>query len=64
MVASQAACEVIWMKKILVFLFGKQMDPTLIYYNNKSCIKLSKNVVFHDWSNHIDINIIILEIVY
>ena len=31
------------------------MDPTLIYYDNQSCIKLSKNLVFHDWSKHIAI---------
>ena len=30
MAASQAACEVIWMRKILVGLFGQRMDPTAI----------------------------------
>jgi len=30
MVARQAACEAIWMSKILVGLFGEQMDPTMI----------------------------------
>ena len=25
------------------------------YYDNQSCIKLSKKPVFHDWSKHIDI---------
>eukprot|EP00253_Pinus_taeda_P025335 PITA_25335 len=29
--ASQAACEAIWMQKILVGLFGQMMDPTVIY---------------------------------
>ena len=55
MVASQATCEAIWMRKIIVGLFGQQMDPTVIYYDNQSCIKLSKNLVFHDRSKHIDI---------
>eukprot|EP00253_Pinus_taeda_P031823 PITA_31823 len=55
MVASQAACEAIWMRKIMVGIFGPQMDPTMIYCDNKSCIKLSKNLVFHDRSKHIDI---------
>ena len=31
------------------------MDPTIIYCNNKSCIKLSENPVFHNKSKHIDI---------
>lgn len=55
MVASQAACEAIWMWKILVGLFDQRMDPTVIYCDNKSCIKFSDNLVFHDRSKHIDI---------
>jgi len=43
------------MMKILVGLFVQQMDPTVIYYNNHSCIKLSENPGFHDWNKHIDI---------
>lgn len=31
MVVSQAACEVIWMRNILVGIFGQMMDPTMIY---------------------------------
>jgi intergrase/recombinase len=27
----------------------------MIYYENQSCIKLSKNPIFHDKSKHIDI---------
>eukprot|EP00253_Pinus_taeda_P017856 PITA_17856 len=34
MVASQAACEAIWMRKILVGLFDQRMDPTVIYCDN------------------------------
>ena len=43
------------MRKILVGLFGHQMDPTVIHCDNQSCIKLSVNPVFHDRSKHIDI---------
>eukprot|EP00253_Pinus_taeda_P014202 PITA_14202 len=32
-----------------------RMDPTVIYYDNQSCIKLSENPVFHDRSKHINI---------
>ncbi len=42
MAASQAACEVIWMRKILVGLFDQRMDPTVIYCDNQSCIKISE----------------------
>ena len=55
MVASQAACEDIWMRKILVGLFGSQMDPIVIHCDNQICIKLSINPVFHDRSKNIDI---------
>jgi hypothetical protein len=55
MAASQAICEAIWMRKILVVLFGSHLDPTVIYCDNQSCIKLSINSVFHDRSKHIDI---------
>ena len=55
MATIQAACEAIWMRKILVGLFGSHLDPILIHCGNQSCIKLSINPVFHDRSKHIDI---------
>ena len=55
MVAILAACEIIWMRKILVGLFGSHLEPTVIYCDNQSCIKLSVNLVFQDRSKHIDI---------
>ena len=55
MEASQAACEVFSMRKILDGFFGHQMDMTVIHCDNESCIKLSVNPIFHDRSKHIDI---------
>ena len=55
MVEFQATYEAIWVRKILVGLFGSQMDPTVIHCDNQSCIKISINPVFHDRSKHIDI---------
>eukprot|EP00253_Pinus_taeda_P025425 PITA_25425 len=55
MASSQVACEAIWMRKILVGLFGQRMDQTVIYCNNQSCIKLFEKPVFHGKSKHIDI---------
>jgi hypothetical protein len=55
MAASQASCEAIWLRKILVDLFDTKLDPTTIYCDNQSCIKLSENPVFHDRSKHIEI---------
>jgi hypothetical protein len=49
--ASQTSCEAIWLRKLLVGIFGVQMRPTAIYCDNQSCIKLSENPVFHDRFN-------------
>jgi hypothetical protein len=53
--ASLATCEVIWPRKLLMGLFGQELDATVIHCDNKSCIKLSENPVFHDRSKHIEI---------
>jgi hypothetical protein len=52
---SMAACEAIWLQKLLVSLFGQELEPTIIHCDNQSGIKLSENPVFHDRSKHIDI---------
>jgi hypothetical protein len=55
MAASLAACEAIWLRKLLIGLFGQELDATVIHCDNQSCIKLSENPVFHDKSKHIEI---------
>ena len=55
MAASLAAYEAIWMRNILVGLFGSHLEPTVIYCDNQSCIKILVNPVFHDRSKHIEI---------
>jgi hypothetical protein len=55
MTASQASCEAIWLRKLLVEIFGVQLRPTVIYCDNHSCIKISENPGFRDRSKHIDI---------
>ena len=47
--------EAIWLRKLLVNLFRRKMEATKIMCDYQSCIKLSENLVFHDWSKHIDI---------
>ena len=43
------------MRKILVGLFDQRMDPTVIYCDNQSCIKLFENPLLHDRSKHINV---------
>jgi hypothetical protein len=55
MAVSMASCEAIWLHKLLTGLFDQELEPTVIYCDNQSCIKLSENLVFHDRSKHIEI---------
>jgi hypothetical protein len=55
MAANTASCEAIWLRKLIAELTGEMLEPTVVYCDNQSCIKLSKNPVFHDRSKHIDI---------
>ncbi|KZV47100.1 retrovirus-related Pol polyprotein from transposon TNT 1-94, partial [Dorcoceras hygrometricum] len=53
--ATSCACQAIWLKKILTDLKFKTHGPTVIYCDNNSAIKLSKNPVLHGRSKHIDV---------
>jgi hypothetical protein len=55
MAVSQASCEAIWLCKLLTGLFGQVLEPTMIYCDNQSCLKLTENPIFHDRSKHIEI---------
>jgi hypothetical protein len=50
-----SSCEVIWIHKFHMGLSDYELEPKMIYRDNQSCIKLSKNPIFHDRPNNIDI---------
>ena len=52
---AMASREAVWIRKLLVGLFGQAMNPTIIHCDNQSSIKLSVNPVFHDRSKRIEI---------
>ena len=52
--ACSASCEAVWLRNLLSNLFDLQLDATCIHCDNQSCVKLSKNPVFHDKSKHIE----------
>jgi hypothetical protein len=54
-VACSSSCEAIWLLKLLTGLFDLEMEATMILCDNQSCIKMTKNHVFHDKSKHIEI---------
>lgn len=54
-VATMFACQAIWLRRILEELNFKQMGATIIFCDNNSTIKLSRNLVLHGRSKHIDV---------
>jgi hypothetical protein len=54
-VACSASCEAIWLQNLLSGLFDLEMEAIVILCDNQSCIKMMENPMFHDKSNHIDI---------
>jgi hypothetical protein len=52
--AASCACQAIWLRNILEEINFKQQGPLLIYCDNSSTIKLSKNPVMHGRNKHIE----------
>ena len=52
--ATSAACQGIWLGRLLKELHGKEVNPVRLNIDNKSAISLAKNPVHHDRSKHID----------
>ncbi|XP_074327098.1 secreted RxLR effector protein 161-like [Apium graveolens] len=55
MAATAAACQAVWLRKLLSQVTDEYVDPVVIYIDKKSAIDLAKNPVFHGCSKHIDI---------
>jgi hypothetical protein len=55
MAACEACTEAIWLRKLISDLFDQIPKSTIIYCDNQSCIRLSKQPVFPERSKHIEI---------
>jgi len=53
-VSCEVGKEVVWLRKILIDLFEKPLDPTVISCDNQSCIKMSRHPVSHARMKHIN----------
>ena len=53
--AAGSSCQAIWMQRVLKKIGYKGSETTLIFCDNSSTIKLSKNPVMHGKSKHIDV---------
>jgi len=52
--ATSAACQAVWMRRMLRSLCQEKRKGTVIFCDNSSAIALSKNSVFHKRTKHID----------
>jgi hypothetical protein len=53
-VANAASYEAERLQKFLTGLFDLELDPTLTYCDNQSCVNILENLFLHDNSNHIE----------
>ena len=53
--AATAACQAIWLRRLLGELTGEEAHPPALMVDNQSIIALAKNPVIHNRSKHIDI---------
>ena len=53
--STAAACEALWLRRLLQDLQDKQEDATTLFCDNMSAIAMSKNPVFHARSKHIEL---------
>ena len=53
--AAIAACQVVWLHRLLGELTGVEAHPPALMVDNQPAIALAKNPVLHDRSKHIDV---------
>jgi hypothetical protein len=49
------ACQGIWLAHLLTTMLGSEVKAPELWVDNQSAIAVSKNLVFHDQSKHIDV---------
>ena len=52
--AWEAACEIVWLHRILQDLGISHAKATSLFIDSQSAIKLAKNPVFHSKTKHVD----------
>ena len=54
MAAAAAACQGVWLSRLIADMMGTKETPVKLLMDNMSAIALSRNPVHHDRSKHID----------
>lgn len=52
--STSGAYQAVWMRWLLKDMNEKQIEPTVIFYDNKSAIAITKTPTFHSRTKHID----------
>ena len=52
--AATAACQVVWLRRLLGELTGVEAHPPALMVDNQLAIALAKNLILQDRSKHID----------
>ena len=53
---AHTACEIVWLKILLVKLGFQQLRSMLMHCNNQFAIYIAQNHVFHEGTEHIEID--------
>jgi hypothetical protein len=52
---SVASREAVWLRKLLARILYLELEPNLLRCDNKSCVKLTENPIFHEIYKNIEI---------
>ena len=55
MAITHAAKEALWLRSLIFQLFELNLEPTILFSDNKSTIELTKDYQFHPRTKYIDI---------
>jgi hypothetical protein len=50
----EATCEIVWLRRVLQDLGISQIEVASLFIDSQSAIRISKNLVFHSKTNHVD----------
>eukprot|EP00253_Pinus_taeda_P031506 PITA_31506 len=52
--AVKASCEAVWLRRMLADMHAPQTGPTSLFCDNQGVLKLTKNLVFHERTKHVE----------
>ena len=53
---THTACELLWIKNLLKELHIEVKSPSTMLYDNQAAIYISRNPVFHEHTDHIEVH--------